>query len=187
MTEEREEIVKILFWTLIAIAVSFCIINLTWYWGVKIRYDDAIQDLHKLDSTEQTNQTGLVDGMCEIVEDGYRYRVYDTKYLKSTGFACVCADTGWMSEEEKPERITAEDGTNVVLNIGFKVFSRYSFQVDIENVDGSYQINVDKYGKLIANKYEDPQFIKEMNIILDQNREEIEILLSLADDTWNIR
>lgn len=187
MTEEQEDAVKIFFWTIIAIAISFCIINLVWYWGVKTRYDDAIHDLNKAESTGQMNQTEQVDGICEIVEDGYRYRVYDTKYLKSTGFACVCADTGWMNDEEKPERITAEDGTNVVLNIGFKVFSRYSFQVDIESVDENYQIDVDKYGKLVANKYEDPQFIKEMNTILDQNREEIDRLLCLADDKWNIR
>lgn len=187
MTEERKEIVSIVFWTLIAIVVSFCIINLAWYWGIKTRYDDAIQDLKKVESTDQTKETTQNDGMCEIVEDGYRYRVYDTKYLKSSGYACVCADTGWMSEEEKPERITTEDGTNVILNIGFKVFSRYSFQVDIENINGDYQIKVDKYGKLVANKYEDPKFIKEMNTILDQNKEEIERLLSLANDKWNIR
>lgn len=187
MTDKQEEIVKILFWTMIAIVASFCMINLAWYWGVKTRYDDAIHDLHMADSTEQTNETELEDGMCEIAEDGYRYRVYDTKYLKSTGFACVCADTGWMNEEEKPQQITAEDGTNVVLNIGFKVFSRYSFQVDIENVDGKYQIPVDKNGKLVAEVFEDSNYVKEMNTILDQNREEIDYLFSLANDKWNIR
>lgn len=185
MTEERQEIVKSIVGILIAIALSFCIINLIWYWGVKLRYDDAIYDLNKVASTEENTRTK--EGMCEIVENGYRYRVYDTEYLKSSGFACVYADTEWKDGEEKPERMMAEKGTKVILNIGFKVFFRYSFQISIESAEGKYQIPVDENGSLVALEYEDPKYVKEMNKILDQNREEIALLFSLANNKWNIR
>ncbi|MDE6851929.1 MAG: hypothetical protein K2J67_05510 [Lachnospiraceae bacterium] len=152
MTEDWREVLKDIVFMLFTMAGAFCIINVAWYWGIKTRYDDAIYDLYQPVFTEWKNPEEAPDGMYEIIEDGYRYRVYETKYLKSSGFFCISAESGWIDESERPNCVTAEDGTNIILNIGFKLFSRYSFQLDIENENERYQIMVDKKGKLIKNE-----------------------------------
>ena len=187
MIEDWKEIINDIVFMLLTMAGAFCIINLAWYWGIKTRYDDAIQDLYKPVFTEKNEWEEAQKEMHELVEDGYRYRVYGTDYLKSSGFICVGAETGWLEESERPEHMNAEDGTNVILNIGFKLFFRYSFQVDIENVNGRYQIEVDKYGKLVTDEFDDSKYKKKMNAILEQNREEIDRLFNLANEKWNIK
>lgn len=186
MVEDWKDVIKIIAFMLITMAGAFCIINVAWYWGIKTRYDDAIWDLRKADYTEREEPEEIQDEMYEIIEDGYRYRVYGTKYLKSSGYACISAETGWIEESERPEHMDPEDGTNVILNIGFRVFFRYSFQLDIENAEGRYQIDVDKNGKLVTDEYDDPKHKEKMNEILKQNREEINRLFRLANEKWDI-
>lgn len=187
MVEDWKEVINVIIFMLLTAVGAFCIINLAWYWGIKTRYDDAIQDLYKPVYTEQNEWEETQNGMHELIEDGYRYRVYETDYLKSSGYACVSAETGWIEESERPEHMNVEDGTNVILNIGFKLFIRYSFQVDIENVNGRYQIEVDKYGNLVTDELDDPKYMKNMDAILKQNREEIDRLFNLANEKWDIR
>lgn len=185
MLKSWNELVRTIIFIFMAIIGTFCIIHLTWYWGIKIRYEDAIWDLSKEIATKNYQIEG--DGTYEVVEDGYRYRVYDTSYLESSGYACVGKETGWLDESERPEYMLKKDGVNVMLNIGFKVFCHYSFQVDIESADGRYQIEVDRQGNLISDEYADPKYKKKMNGILEQNRSEIDRLLSCANEKWNIR
>lgn len=185
MLENWNESVRTIFFALMAIVGTFCIIQLTWYWGIRIRYVDTIWDLFADVAAEKYQIKG--DRTYEAVEDGYRYRVYDTKYLESSGFACVGAETGWLDESERADHMLEKDGVNVILNIGFKVFCHYSFQVDIESVEGRYQLEVDRHGNLITDKYADPKYNKKMNGILEQNRTEIDRLLSCANEKWNIQ
>ncbi|MDE6568831.1 MAG: hypothetical protein K2K70_14040 [Lachnospiraceae bacterium] len=185
MLENWSEAVRTIFFVLMAVVGAVCIIHLTWYWGIRIRYDDAIWDLFADAATEKYQLEG--DRTYEVVEDGYRYRVYDTKYLESSGFACVGAETGWLDESERADHMLEKDGVNVILNIGFKVFCHYSFQVDIESIDGSYQIEVDRHGNLIIDEYADPKYKKKLKEILDENRAEIERLFYYANEKWNVR
>lgn len=185
MLENWAESVRAMVFVLMMIVGTFCIIHLTWFWGIKIRYDDAIWDLFGDTTTERNWIEG--DGIYEVVEDGYRYRVYDTKYLENSGFACISAEAGWLDEPERSDYMAEKDGTNVVLNIGFKVFLHYSFQVDIESADGRYRIEVDRYGNLITEEYTDLKYKKKMDGILEQNRMEINHLFSCANEKWNIQ
>lgn len=185
MLKSWNETVRTLVFALMVIMGTFCIVHLTWYWGIKIRYDDAIWDLFMDAGTEKYPIEG--DGIYEVVENGYRYRVYGTSYLESSGFACIGAETGWLDETERLENVSERSGSNVILNIGFKVFHHYSFQIDIESADGRYQFEVDRHGKLIADEYMDPKDKKKKNEILEENREEINRLFYYANEKWNIQ
>lgn len=186
MLERRNESVRAMVFALMAIIGTFCIVQLTWYWGIQIRYDDAIWDLFRGVAAEkyQIERNRTYE---EVVEDGYCYRVYGTSYLASAGYACIGAETGWLDESERSENALEKDASNVTLNIGFKVFCHYSFQIDIESTIGRYQIDVDRYGNLITDEYADPEYKKKMDDILDQNRLEINRLFYHANEKWNIQ
>lgn len=185
MLKSWNESVRTMFFVSIVIIGTYCIILLTWYWGIKIRYDDAIWNLFKEVATEGYRSEG--DRIYEVVEDGYHYRVYGTGYLASSGYACIGAETGWLDESERVDYTLEKEDANVVLNIGFKVFHQYSFQLDIESAEGRYQIDVDQHGNLIINEYADPKYKKKINRILEQNRAEIDRLFYHADEKWNIQ
>lgn len=174
-----------MFFVLFAIVGSVCIIHLTWYWGIRIRYDDAIWDLFA--NVVSENYPIEEDGIYELVENGYRYRIYDTTYLESSGFACVSTEIAWLDESERSDHMVAEDSANIILNIGFKLFCHYSFQVNIESTNGRYQIEVDRHGNLVTDEYADPKYKKKMNGILEQNRTEIDRLFSCANKKWNVQ
>lgn len=185
MMADRDESIRAIAFIMLAVIGAFCIIHLTWYWGIKIRYDDAIWDLYRGVAMEEYQIEG--DRTYEVMENGYHYRIYGTSYLANAGFACIGAETGWLDESERSGNILEKSGSNVILNIGFKVFCHYSFQIDIESADGRYQMEVDQHGNLIADEYADPEYKEKMDGILEQNRVKIDQLFCHANEKWNIQ
>ncbi len=189
MMKNWREGIRTIEYVWMAMVGAFCIIQLTWYWGIKIRYDDAIQDMYAKHAARDGNmgKGKAGDGMYEILKDGYRYRVNETKYLQNSGSACICTENRWAEGSGKPEGIAAQGGTKVNLNIGFKLFCNYSYQVEIENTEGSYQVEVDRFGNLLMNGYMDSQSKEKINQVLEQSKEEINCLFYHANEIWEIQ
>jgi hypothetical protein len=185
--KERKGIVKkigIVFGVIIAI---FLVINLIWFFGIKIRYMSLTKGIDKVVQTEEEKEMDINNITYEKVEDGYRYLVKETSYLNNSGFACVGKEEGMVIETDKGGNVISDNGTNISLFIWPEMFSGYTFGVDVENVNGWYQINVDKDGYYIEDKDVDPENQEKLKEILENNREEIDKLFDLADKMWDIR
>lgn len=185
--KERMQIVKkigIVFAIIIAI---FMLINLIWFLGIKIRYMNLTKGIDKVVQTQEEKEEGINDRSYEKVEDGYRYLVKGTDYLSNSGFACVSNEEGLVLNTDEKGNVISDNGTNVTLFVWPKMFSGYTYGIDVENADESYQIEVDKNGDYIADEDVDPENQEKLKEVLEENREEIDKLFDLADKMWNIR
>lgn len=185
--KERKQIVKkigIVFGIIIAI---FLIINLIWFFGIKIRYMNLTKGMDKVVQTEEEKEEGINNRSYEKVEDGYRYLVKGTSYLGDSGFACVSNEEGLVFETDKNGNVKSDNGTNISLFIWPKIFAGYTYGIDVENVDEWYQIDVDKDGHYIVDEDVDPEHQEKLKEVLEENQEEIDKLFDLADKMWDIR
>lgn len=185
--KERKQIVKkigIVFGIIIAI---FLIINLIWFLGIKIRYMNLTKGMDKVVQTKEEKEEGINNRSYKKIEDGYRYLVKGTGYLGNSGFACVSNEEGLVFKTDKNGNIKSDNGTNISLFIWPKMFTGYTYGVDVENVNEWYQIDVNKDGNYIVDEDVDPEYQEKLKEVLEENREKIDKLFELADKMWNIR
>lgn len=184
---ERKQIIKrigIVFGVIIAI---FLIINLVWFLGVKTRYMQLEKKLDKVVQTEEEKEEGIKKDSYEKTENGYKYQVKGTGYLGNSGFALVSDEEGLVLETDEKGNVISDNGTHVALYIWPKMFSGYTYGIDISNADDWYQIEVDKDGQCLVDEDRDPEQQEKRKKVLEENREEINKLFELADKMWNIR
>lgn len=177
--KENKRYKKILIGIIVLVGI-FVIINLIWFFSVKIRYIQLANGISKMESFVE-------DIHYRKIKDGYQYVVKDTGYLGNSGFACISRGEGLVIETDEEGNEISNNGSMISLYLWPEKFNGYTYGIDIETSDYWYQIPIDKDGHYIKNENTNPDEEEKQQKALEENKEEIEKLLQLADEVWNIR
>ncbi|MCD8120526.1 MAG: hypothetical protein LUE29_13805 [Lachnospiraceae bacterium] len=185
--KEKKTIIRKIVFLFAALLAVFALINLVWYFGLKIRYVHLTEKVDRTEREESEVDQGLSRYIYESVRNGYCFTVKDTGYLSKSGYATVSREEGYERIVDADGNEISDNGPYVILFIWPSWFSGYTFGVDIESKDYWHQMKVDENGQLMEESDMDPDLQDELNAVLEENREEIERLFELADEMWDIR
>lgn len=174
---EKKTIWKKMLIFLLAIALIFVVINLVWYVGVKLKYDEIEEKLSNCEIVKifEVEEVGVLYEDCVI---GVRH----TSYLQNSGYVCV------TDIKEFEPFINIEEGKGIInddcsvtLMYWPQLFSEDRYGIDITKNGTSEHIYVDKEGNFAPLEEVDSEQEHYAISLLDEYREEIDKLLATLD------
>ncbi len=173
---------KLLILFIILLSV-FGLINIIWYYSYKRVYDKLTYKMDTIHRSADDKETRYMKTL-----EGYDFMLKMPSYLGSGGFLTVGNSEGAISEVDEKGNVINSNGLYISLYIWPQAFGGYKMGLDFfdEANDIWEQVEVDSKLHLTSTENLDDQYVKYIQRMIKDNKKEINKLLNMAEDFWNI-
>lgn len=156
-------------------------INLVWYFGVKLSYEEFTKGFEIVKTDTGENRFKIVDD--------YKFSADMPKYLEFSGYLSVGQKDGVWANYDKKGNIISSSGLFIQLDIIPDIFKNYKYRLWLADEEKEIDsiVFIDENGNYIPTKSTSPEVIENTTSFLNENKEEIERLLSKGKDFWDIK
>lgn len=180
---KQKKVVKrlLIFGTIVLI--MFAVINLVWFIGIKIPYDNLSEGMERI-------QGPTLDGITRIYHTesrgGYEFNIKNSSYLSNNGYLSVIDESGMVVIMDEDGNAQNANDVYITLFIWPKLFAGFEYGVDVQKEGMWEQIYIDKDGNYIPEDTENVELNEYMESLLKEYETEIQGLLKAANEQWEL-
>ena len=180
---KQKKVVKKLIIFGVVVALVFAVINLVWFLGIKVPYDNLSNGMEKI-------QGPTVDGFTRIYhtasKDGYEFNIKNPAYLTDNGYLSVVDESGIVVVMDENGNVENKEDY-ITLFIWPQLFGNYKYGIDIQTDEAWEQIYIDLEGNYITEDVDNVELNEYYENLLKKYEVEIQKLLKAAKEQWNFK
>ena len=137
--------------------------------------------------------------LCEIEEnemirysktiEDYSITIKKPQYLGTGGFISIGDTEGYVTQIDENGNKISPTGMYISLYIWPGYFGKYELGIDFyDEVNGIWeQVEVTKELKVLNTENLDDEYVKDLNNLISENKDEILTMISIVEKTFNIK